>query len=393
MTAPDRAARRRVLGQAGALVAAHLGLALGLYALIDPPRHAILPGIVVAIAFAQAVSIVGMCAALVLRRLYGEFAAARSGQLRGPIQDALSAALVDANAHTEALRLARSHPREVEERLVELFPAVKGTARQALSKLAFEMGMVQRWREELDSRRTRKRRRAARYLGLLSPDHSLDARSAMMSSGDAEVRVEALRMLARSGEPAALAAALRLYGMVSRFHRVLIAEDLRPHAARLCESSFEKVLSGADASRIIATLELPYCWKRTFSAPAVHRLLSHADAGVRAAALRVLPYETSGHTAAGAVLRLLSDQDPRVREMAALVAGKLRLADSLALLGMGIEDADAGTARSCAMAMTELGPAGLAALEGRIADGEGKAAAVAMEALERARLGRAEVWA
>jgi hypothetical protein len=389
MMPSDRAERRRLLSQAGVLVAGHLLLAMLLFVLVKPAKTAALPGVVIAIALTQSASIVGMCGALVVRRLYGEYLTARSRHLRGPIQQALAAIISDPAAHSRSLHLARQDPKEVEACLLDLFPLVRGSAHKALSALAQESGLVQRWLDALESRHARARRHAARCLALLSPEHCLDARSAMMANSDPEVRVEALRMLARSGEPAALSAALRLYSMMSRFHRALIADDLRPHAARLFEFSFEKVLNGADAGRILATLELPYCWKRTFRAPLVHALLDHTDAGVRAAALRVLPYETCGHQAADTVLALLGDADSRVREAAAQAAGKLRFAGSLGALAGGLGDGDAEVARSCAVALADLGPQGLHALEARIENGEGRAAAFAMEALEAARLGRA----
>jgi HEAT repeat protein len=84
----------------------------------------------------------------------------------------------------------------------------------------------------------------------------------------------------------------------------------------------------------------------------------------------------------------IRDSDAGVRVAAASAAGRLRVDSAIPLLADIVRRETGNPALASAYALSELGESGLGILEEMMADGDPHVSAVALEALERARIGR-----
>jgi hypothetical protein len=266
-------------------------------------------------------------------------------------------------------------------------PLMAGSSLAILSHLAAELGYRRQWEAAMRSRFAMRRRRGAAALALVSP------RQAGTSSEDsrrrlpADLRLEAERAAARSGEPTEIESIFDQLPQMSLLERALLADDLRPQASRLSEDVIPRALASSDTRRVLAVLQMIGAWKRMLPAPAIYSLLRSGDAGVRAAALRTLTYDIGSHEPRrmAAIPDLLRDTEPEVRRAAAEAAGALRLSQVIEPLRQALTDADAGVVRASCYALAALGPDGRRSLEKEILAGT-RAARVATEALERGRI-------
>ncbi len=384
----SRRTRLEILGQAGLFLTTYGCLVALIAALLSQSDRSLAAATLWALTIAQAVSVVVLSIVLIARKAIRASAAARSKRISESLREMIANWLSGNEARLVELRAAAElHRTVMRESLVEMLPALKGEGRQALSALASELGYIREWEGALASSNREHRRWAASSLAAIAPEYAAAARTVMIRSSDPELRLTGARMMARAGTPEELLCVLERFHKASLFERALLAEDLRPSAALLCETALPAVLASEDNERILRSLEILDAWKRNIQLPVLHRLLVHRDPGIRAAALRVLPYEADARAATPAVVELLSDEHADVRTAAAFAAGRLQLEPSLAALEKGLSDPDAETARSCAYAMAHFGSPGLDGLERQVVALQGRPAAIAMEAIESARTG------
>lgn len=385
--------RFRILQLTALTAGCHVSLAAVVYMLLWRDRRPVIVGLIFAVSFTQTVSLLLISAILAIRRAYREFARTRSRRMGPSIRGLFAATLAGGGAPSPALlALAKRHPRGVEECCVEMLPALKGARRQVASALAVECGAVAQWETAIDSWNVRRRRRAARALALLSPEYSDRGRNRMLRCADAELRLAALRMTARAGHPQGLVEVISRLAGLCLFERALLSEDLKAHATFLCQDAVPGILQSRDSAAILAVLQLLNSWKRTVRLAPLRALLSHGEAQIRAAALLALPYEVEAYLSAPDVLTRLQDPAPEVRSAAAIADGRLRLEGSLTALSEGLRDADLEVAGQCAYAIAGFGQAGIDLLESQIVSAGPEAAAVAMEAVQSARVGRVGAW-
>jgi HEAT repeat protein len=126
-------------------------------------------------------------------------------------------------------------------------------------------------------------------------------------------------------------------------------------------------------------------WGKSLPLASPRPLLAHADAGVRAAALAVLPQLAAPPEFETEIVRALDDGDERVRAAAASVAGKLRLAAAIPGLQICLEGSGPEAAMAAAYALARLGPGGWRVLEREVVNSRAASASAALEALEQAR--------
>ena len=170
--------------------------------------------------------------------------------------------------------------------------------------------------------------------------------------------------------------------------RAATIEQLEPYAAALAKIQLVRALTSSDRSRVIAALDMLRAWKRVLPVAGIERLLQHADAEVRARALRALPYVELREDPAPAITSALRDPDRGVRVAAAETAGRMRIDSSVPALQANLTapERDVAFASACALAALPSGPA---LLQDAVSAG-GPAARTALEVLEKSSMQRLE---
>jgi HEAT repeat protein len=303
------------------------------------------------------------------------------------IREKLTLHLTGSDQWTFLRRARKRHLRELEDCLVEILVSVNGTGTERLADVGQQFGLVQRWQDQCRSRNRRRRRRAVSRLCLLGSTAQRDLLQALHDP-DSQVKVEAARALARSGEPPMLAQVFNMALDQNLLVRAILTEALRPRARELYHSAVAHALVSNSPKRTVAALEMLRAWGRSAVIPELPHMLTHPTPAVRAAALRLIPQAGIAPECERQIWHALEDADPEVRATAAEVCGKLRLSSALLLLKHSMQDAVAATTLASAHALAELGPKGCTLLESEVVSGDPQRAAVALEALERVKLNR-----
>jgi HEAT repeat protein len=299
-----------------------------------------------------------------------------------------SAHLAGTDATTELRKIQKRHPREVERCVAELLLRVQGGARRSLSIVATELNLVERWQEQYRSISSSRRLEAVSRMGRLDGEAATPTLIRALADSEDEIKLEASRSLIRANAPKTLLAVFRAAVRESLLVRAVLAEALRPHAAWLCESAVPEALAGSDPKTVRTALEMVRAWGKSLPMPPVRPALAHENAGVRAAALAVLPQLAAPREYEPEILRALSDDDERVRAAAADVAGRLRLVAAIPALQACLEAGGPESTVAAAYALARLGGEGWHALERESLHPRRETASAALEALEQARSDR-----
>jgi HEAT repeat protein len=343
--------------------------------------------------FALAVAQIGATASLIgvtltMRIIRGHRERHQSARVRS-IRSRLSEHAAGADRHL-ALRSMSHTDRELVERvLIELLDSLRGTGAARLVDTAQDLGLVDRWRREARSRRVSRRRRGVSALSRLPLESVRPALREALTDSDSQVRVAAACGLARQGATDAglvFAHVLR----ESLAVRVLVSEQLRPHAPALAAAAIPEAIGTGDRARIIAALDIAAAWRRSLPVSDLEPLLLCPDGEVARRALRLVPYCADGTQHEPRIIDALGHADASVRMMAATQAGRLHVSLALTPLQVALSDPDAGVARACAFSLAQLGPYGQRILEREILRGT-KAAPLAAEALEIQQTGRLDL--
>ena len=285
-------------------------------------------------------------------------------------------------------QIRKKNARELEDCLVEILASISGGGTERLSEVAQKFGLLRKWRKQRHSRNAKQRRKAVSRLCLLGPVARQDLVEALKDP-DGLVKVEAARALTRSGDEQTLAAVFHMALEENRLMRAILTEALRPHARGLYRNAVSSALRLPDAKRVRAALEILRAWGKSAVIPELPALLAHDDAGVRVAALHLVPQAGMTPESEEQIWLALEDPDSEVRAAAAEVCGKLRLSSSLLLLEHALEDKAPGPVLASAYALAELGARGCQALENAVLSSNPLRAAAALEALEHLKLNRA----
>jgi HEAT repeat protein len=181
---------------------------------------------------------------------------------------------------------------------------------------------------------------------------------AALADRDEDVRIEASRALIRSGADDDIRESLAFATTQPPLVRAVLAEDLKQHMEVLCKGAIQQLLKSTDTARVLATLEIIESWQRSITLPGFAALLKHPDDAVRAQVLRVLPYAAGDEDARNDVIPGLEDESPGVRAAAAAAAARMQLSAAVKPLAQCLHD---------------------------------RRGEVALEALERFRIGRTEL--
>jgi hypothetical protein len=163
--------------------------------------------------------------------------------------------------------------------------------------------------------------------------------------------------------------------------RALFVDELRVQGTSLRGAAFAPALDTRDAGRLVAALEMIRACGRGLEIPNLHQLTRHEDAAVRAAALRVVPYDLRRRTFEDTLLGALSDADDGVRIAAIAVLGEFGSHEAIPGVARCLRAANPLVVVASAHALAALGPVGRRRLEAALLHGAGEAPAAALEAL------------
>jgi hypothetical protein len=196
--------------------------------------------------------------------------------------------------------------------------------------------------------------------------------------------LSAARALVQSGSIGDLGKVFHLAISQSHLIRILLASDLRRHAAELCAGPVAEVIAARNYRHTLAALQILVAWERALPLPNLYQLLESANRDVRLVALRLAPLVPLTPENRFALLRVLREGDDEENTVAALMAGRLRLQEALSSLARCLRTGTAELAISAAGALVEMPPQGWRTLQ-QIGGGNDTAAHIATAALERAR--------
>lgn len=335
------------------------------------------------VAFVQCTTIAALLAYSFCKKLARQYRESRAARVSPAIREFLGRH-ASGSDHLRDIRDIRvAYPKEVEQCLVEFLRMIRGEGRERLAQLAVDLLYVQQWQRQFQSRNLARRKKAVAQLALVPRTYAAEVLQQALSDPDESVRLQTARHMVSNLEPGELSQVFALVVNGSLVTRMVLAEDLRPYALELAQQAIPAVLEGGEPRSARAALDVLRAWGKFLPLPQVYSLLRHPDAGVRTAALQILPLVPRLPQLEMEVLRALDDPAEPVRAMAVRIAAKLGIANALPQLVRCLHDQDARTAAAAAHALAQLGPDGRHILEQETVTGSQLAASAALEALQR----------
>ncbi len=325
---------------------------------------------------------------LFMSRILGGIRMRRNQSVEPAIRRMLAEHAGGRDLSTQLRSVYDAHPRVTEEVLTRVLSQIAGTSSARLLGLAGNLGMVERLMKRYRSRRASVRRYAIGCLGLFDDGRARDVLLRALKDRDGRIRADASRALVRLAGQAEIESVFEFMVTQPLLVRALLADDLRLHALALCESGIPRALSSGAPRRILSALEVLCAWQVILPLPSFPAVLESKDSTVRSAAFRALPYVSMPADAGALVVAGLRDSDVSVRVAAAMAAGRLRVDGAIPLLAGMVRQETGNPALASAYALSKLGESGLGILEEMMTDGDPHVSGVALEALERARIGR-----
>lgn len=314
--------------QTAATVAVYVAGVVATYELLRRAVESDALRLVLALVLSQSLVIVLMLAILLTRR----GVAGRRARIARTFADGAHAAVAEHAAGVDRLRtlraLYREAPRDVTAALASFLTATRGTMHERVSALARDLGV-----------------------------------SAETIAGQTR------EWLASS----------------SLYERAVGADAMLDRAQAITSTEFPRIFAKGDDGECIAALDLLRAWQRSFRIEGFQYALAHPAAAVRSRAFEVLPYvDISSDAVLEAGLR---DPSAAVRAAAAQAAGRLQMTALIPTLLSGLHDAEQPVALASAFAVARM-PSGVGALQDLVLDDHRPVAASALEAIEKATLGR-----
>ena len=243
--------------------------------------------------------------------------------LQPKIVSALSVYLGGNRDTTVLLGLAKDHPAEVRDTILQYQTIVAGQ-REELCELAIALGYVQNWWWEAQSPDLAERRKAFSYISALSYCEPvrrivIDVVAKASQDPDEQIRLDAARTLLAGGDPAEVTRVFQVAMDAGPAVRDAFAAEFSQHAILLCEEAIPNALR---APNPLDVLKMLVSWERALPLTDVRTLARHRDTAVRLELMRLLPYLPATRENQAAVLCGLADGDPGVREAA---AGAIRM--------------------------------------------------------------------
>jgi hypothetical protein len=336
--------------------------------------------------FASAVIV----AVLFITRRLAEIRSSRAQRVMPRIREELAAYAAGQDQRSGLATLFRRYPEEFEACLAQFLLFVRGIEQQRLCDLTVEIGLVSQWEKRYRARSTAKRKSAVEQLAHVKHPAALKTLLLALSDQDESIRIQASSALVRSGGVQEVERVFAFALTQPLLVRALLAEELRPHLPLLAGRAILESLRSGRRDQILGTLDLIEAWRRGLSLPLVSTLLRNPDPEIRAKAWRVLPFVGATDDLAENISDAILDSSESVSAAAATTAGRLKLHSAVPALTRRLRGEGGRVVLAAARALSQIGSNGLSILETEMAAGTRSSAAVALEALEKARTGRGD---
>lgn len=336
----------------------------------------------------QVAIILALLAWLSAAKFLGSLRTRRALTVRPEVHELLADHATGIDRRRRLERLIAHHHRDVEGSIRDVLPLLSGSGRQRISELANHLGLVRDWSRQARSRSAERRFDGVVKLGLLTLEEVRETLLEALGDDDPSVRLEATRALIDSGDTTVAARVFEAAIRSPLYSRALLAGGLRGMAEILSHETIPTLLTSDDWRVVVATLEMVRAWGVTLEVDGWQSLLTHDEPRLRALAFRVAPLLGNVRDISVAARVALSTENPLVRAAAAFAAGRLKASDTTPQLRACLGHSDLKVALSAAYALAELGAPGLRLLEVHSRSDDPRAAGVALEALERASIGR-----
>jgi HEAT repeat protein len=136
--------------------------------------------------------------------------------------------------------------------IVERMALVRGSGKDHLKRLADDLGLVDRYLEDLGSRRRWRRARAAENLGYFGGERSVLHLGRLLADSDETVRAVAARALARIGTPESAEILAKTLNDPSELTRLRMAENLERIGPLAIEPLVQILKNGKPQAKILA---------------------------------------------------------------------------------------------------------------------------------------------
>jgi HEAT repeats len=283
------------------------------------------------------------------------------------IREALVDYLAGSNDLTRLKSFVKTTQWNVADAILEFQGTVGGAARDRLCVLTLDLGLLHQWCSDAQLPEAFARRAALARLAFacayvpcqrVAEDRLLDA----LKDSDWEVRLDASRALL-CGPMVMVERVFTLAVSQNLLIRVLLSQDLRPHALGLCRKIIPEALRSGDPKRVRATLQILIAWERALPLSNVGPLFVHPDREIRLLALRLAPGLPPSPENEPAILGALSGTDQELRALAARAAGRLGIEAALPALARCVVTGSAEVSRAAAAALAQMRVRGWTTLE------------------------------
>ena len=317
----------------------------------------------------------------------------RRQQLSAVLQPKIREALVDFMAGSDnrpkIREFLKQSRHDVGDAMLAFQTTVGGGARDRLCELALEQALVHDWCEDGHSKDVVRRRIAFERLAFVSSNEPCRRVAGGMvanalDDGDAEVRFSAAIAALQAGSAKDVERVFQLALTRDLQARILLAEELRRHAALLCKSAVPAMLASDNHEAVLATLEVLVAWERALGLNDLHSVLDHPNREIRVQALRLAMLVPLTSDTQGAILDALSDPDPEVALVACNCAGRLHIEAALPGLARCLRRGPSDLARAAASALADMPPRAWTTLKELASSENPVTADAAREALARA---------
>jgi hypothetical protein len=211
-----------------------------------------------------------------------------------------------------------------------------------------------------------------------------------LSDDDESIRILASSALVRGGGVLEVEKVFAFALTQPLLVRALLAEELRPHLPLLCGRAIPASLSSGSRDQILRTLDLVQAWRRGLVLPFLSTLLGNPDPEIRAKAWQVLPFVAATDDLTENISAAILDSTESVSAAAAAAAGTMKLDGAIPALTRQLRGGSDTVMLAAARALSQIGSNGLSALEAEVVAGTRSSAGAALEALEKARIGRGD---
>lgn len=279
--------------------------------------------------------------------------------------------------------IPRRDRRVLEKVLMENARLVTGREMRILSDVYEEMGYAEEDIRNLQKTGTLRRAESAFHLGTMRAARATPYLREALSPESPEVEFSCLNALSKIGTVDAVKAVVDYLASSSKIETLRLAEVILER-----KQSFAPYLEDLlrqkepDAARLKLLIELVGAMKDPGSVAILLEFLDHPDPRIRSSTAFALG-SIGDSIACEDLTRSMDDEDAGVRSEAALSAGKIQCDEAIGRLSEGLSDPELTVKMNSAIALSQLGEEGHAALEAGLSAVAQDERGVAAEILDR----------